>query len=70
MSDNGPPYFVIKMPLNAEGKGPECDPAKVVKNTWEIWDSCNMAVSVHETSYDAWRALKKLYDSRKVQPGA
>lgn len=39
-----PPFFVVAMPLNAEGHGPEMQPDMVVVTTWEVWDSLNLAV--------------------------
>lgn len=39
-----PPFFVVEMPLNAEGHGPEMDPTKVAGVDWEVWDQLNLAV--------------------------
>lgn len=33
------PFYVVPMPYNAEGRGPEMDPAKVVGVKYEVWDS-------------------------------
>lgn len=38
------PFFVIDMPFNAEGHGPEMDPAKVAGIAWEVWDTLNLTV--------------------------
>jgi len=42
-------YFVIPIPLNKEGKGPEMDPKKVVETDWEIWDEELVCISSHPT---------------------
>jgi len=39
-----PPFFAVPMPLNADGHGPEMDPANVAVTTWEVWDALNLAV--------------------------
>ena len=39
-----PPFYAVKMPLNADGEGPEMDPNKVFAITWEVWDALNLAV--------------------------
>lgn len=40
-----PPFLIIPMPLNVEGRGPECDVTKIVKNTLEIWDATGQTVT-------------------------
>lgn len=40
------PYTLVPMPVNAEGRGPEMDPAKVVRTDWEVWDELNRCVAV------------------------
>ena len=32
------PFFVVDMPINADGDGPEMDPAKVQVTLYEIWN--------------------------------
>jgi len=39
-----PPFFVVEVPINAAGQGPEMDPAKEVGVCWEVWDSLNLAL--------------------------
>ena len=39
-----PPFYVIPMPFNALGGGPEMDSAKVVGVSWEIWDDLCLVV--------------------------
>jgi hypothetical protein len=39
-----PPFYVVPMPLNEQGHGPETDPAEVVVTTWEVWDCLTLAV--------------------------
>ena len=41
----GPPYHVVPMPLNSEGKGPEMNKDKIVNVSYEVWDCCNMTVA-------------------------
>lgn len=36
----------VPMPINAEGKGPEMDPSKVVRTDWEIWDESIFCVAI------------------------
>lgn len=31
-------FFVIEMPVNKDGNGPEIDESKVVETRWQIWD--------------------------------
>lgn len=38
--------FVMPMPLNADGNGPEMDPEKVVSTNYEVWDDDNDTVGV------------------------
>lgn len=33
-----PPFFVISIPLDEEGRGPEMD--NPVRTVWEVWDAC------------------------------
>jgi hypothetical protein len=39
-----PPFYVIEMPFNERGQGPETDPAKVVAISWEVWDQLFLTV--------------------------
>lgn len=39
------PVYYVAMPVNAEGHGPEMDPAKVVWIQHEIWDQNNLAIA-------------------------
>jgi hypothetical protein len=39
-----PPFYVVPIPINAEGQGPEMDPAKEVGVCWEVWDGLFLAV--------------------------
>lgn len=55
-----PPFSVVCMPINAEGRGPEMDKTKVVKEEWEIWDALNQTVSTHTTQQKAVNALEEL----------
>jgi len=44
-----PPFYVVEMPFNAAGHGPEMDPAEVVGTAWEIWDGLNLALATANT---------------------
>lgn len=64
-----PPFFVVDIPLDKHGKGPETDPAKVESIEYQIWDSCNITVSAWKTMSEAGAALlliQREYD-RKVE---
>lgn len=39
-----PPFYVVEMPFNEAGQGPEMDPAKVAGTSWEVWDGLFLAV--------------------------
>jgi hypothetical protein len=43
------PFFVVPIPFNAAGHGPEMDPAEVVGTAWEIWDGLNLALATAST---------------------
>lgn len=51
------PLCIVPMPYNAEGKGPETDPAKVVDIQYEIWDACCLSISSHPSLHEAEIAL-------------
>lgn len=38
------PFFVVEMPINADGQGPEMDPAKVQMTLWEVWNPVNLSL--------------------------
>jgi len=40
------PVYVVTMPLNADGEGPEMDETKVINTQYEIWDQLMLAVCV------------------------
>jgi hypothetical protein len=48
-----PPFVVIPMPLDKDGRGPETDYSKCVKTVWQVWDSCNMTVMEYEDEGEA-----------------
>lgn len=53
-------YFVIEMPVNAAGQGPELDPPAVADVVWEVWDDNNVTVSVHNSAAEAQAAADRL----------
>ena len=38
------PFFVIPMPVNKHGSGPEMDPAKVLQTSYEVWNGHNLSL--------------------------
>lgn len=55
-----PPFTIIPMPYNADGGGPEMDPAKVVCTVYEIWDIGCRTLGVFDTLAQARQAMEKL----------
>lgn len=55
-----PPFYIQPMTFNATGQGPETDPTKIVKTSYEIWDACLLCLSSHATPEEAQRALEEL----------
>lgn len=53
-----PPLFIMPMPLNEFGEGPETDFQKIVELKWEIWDQLNRTVSCHDTKEEAEKHLE------------
>ena len=47
------PVYVMEMPLNADGGGPEMDEDKVVKVTFEVWDMEQQTVCICFNRQDA-----------------
>ena len=45
-------YFVVPMPLNADGVGP-CDPGDTVEIEWQVWDVDFQLVASYETEEEA-----------------
>ncbi len=43
-------YFVVEMPLNAYGFGPEMDDSKVIETRFQIWDSSSFYCVAEYTS--------------------
>lgn len=54
-----PPFLVIPMPLDKDGRGPAYE-NETVKMTWEIWDAVCQTVSIHDTEAEALNALVEL----------
>lgn len=46
-------YFVVRMPLNRDGEGPEMDEDKVVEVIYEVWDDAFQHVSSYSTEEEA-----------------
>jgi len=46
-------YFVIDMPVNSNGDGPEMDKEKITKIYWQIWDENFQFISAYETKEEA-----------------
>lgn len=46
-------YFVVDMPLNAEGNGPEMNPSLVTEVLWEIWDETFQLIASYATKTEA-----------------
>jgi hypothetical protein len=47
-------YYVIVMPLNADGQGPaSIEKGEARKLTWEVWDQAFMSYSSHDFLPDA-----------------
>jgi len=54
------PYFVVEMPLSADGEGPATIGEDAASMTYEIWDVCLNTISSHDLLSDAIRACEKL----------
>lgn len=55
-------YFIIEMPVNKEGKGPEMDDRKVVATYWEVWNEINECVSRQTSRAAAYDKMRELQD--------
>lgn len=53
-------YFVVEMPLNAEGNGPEMDPEKMVETIYCILDMDFLPVAKYKTEAEAEYHCDKL----------
>lgn len=47
------PFFVIPMPLNKDGEGPETNIEKILTTVYEVWDAQNIIVAVYDNEDDA-----------------
>lgn len=65
-SEGCPPFYVVPMPINAEGHGPEMDQTKVVKTEYEIWDQLYMTYFICDTKSQAESKCLELNDLYKV----
>ncbi len=44
IADFKPPFFVMAMPINERGAGPEMEPEFVAEVLWQVWDQANTTV--------------------------
>lgn len=51
-------YFIIEMPVNEDGNGPEMDPDKVVKIYYEIWDENYLTHGSYDSREEAEDAME------------
>lgn len=52
--------FIIEMPVNAEGLGPEMNSNLVTHIYWEVWDQDFNTVAVFNTKTEAQEYLKNI----------
>lgn len=58
-----PPFIVLLMPLDYQGRGPASE-EDTVKTIWQVWDAAWRTVSSHDTeaeAIDAARLAEKEY---------
>ena len=53
-----PPFFHLPMPVNENLEGPITDGTHY-KILWEVWDSCNQTVSMHDSEIEAIQAAER-----------
>lgn len=53
-------FYVVEMPYNSEGQGPEMDPSKVVGTHYEIWDQILLTCTQFSDKDEADRVCKDL----------
>ena len=64
-----PPYFVIDMPLNEAGEGPEMDQSLVRQVVYQIWDSNNVTVKMFKSPRKAQSICNKMNESAGYKNG-
>jgi hypothetical protein len=58
--DGCPPFYVMPMPYNATGCGPECNPKFVVGTDYEIWDQLCLEYGSFPNQQDAEKHVAEL----------
>lgn len=48
-----PPFIVIPMPLDKDGRGPEMDSSKVFKTVYEVWDAACQTIATYNNMDEA-----------------
>ena len=48
-------YFVVDMPVNVFGHGPEMNTNNVVRTVYQVWDDCNVTVFESEDKQESFR---------------
>lgn len=59
------PFYVVTMPVNKEGHGPEMDESKVVVTYYEVWDQSFLSVGSFTTRDRAF-AICNVLNGREV----
>lgn len=56
-------YFIVPIPVNADGDGPEMDPEKVTSIVYEIWDEDFITVFTTTSKEEAQKECDILNES-------
>lgn len=59
-------YFLISMPMNEKGEGPETNPSLIKFFQYQIWDENNTTISIHRTLEEAQAAFRRLYQAPPI----
>lgn len=49
------PLFVVPIPIDADGRGPECDKTKVVAIVYQVWDQWTQQIKEFDNELEATR---------------
>lgn len=59
------PLFIMPMPINEKGQGPEMNPDLVYITNYEIWDSAFQVIAIENTEEKAKERIEKLNKEKK-----
>ena len=53
-------YFVVPMPIDSQGRGPETDSKLIVGYVWQVWNLENETVGEYPTKTKAYEEARKM----------